>query len=261
MTLGYADDEPPAIDGASVSIPKEAVTALIGPNGSGKSTLLKGLSNQLAPERGVVELDGRDVKTLGTKELARKLGLLSQENTSPRSLTVADLAMHGRYPHRRPFESRTSEDEAAVERALSLAGVEHLRERAVGSLSGGQKQLAWIAMVLAQDTDILLLDEPTTFLNLHHQLEMMGVVKRLNAEDGVTVLIVLHDVNQAARYADHLLALADGTIHVRGSPEAVLSEELLADVFGINASVDHRDGTFQVILHRAVHDADGTARR
>lgn len=187
--------------------------------------------------------------------------MLSQENVSPQSLTVEDLAMHGRYPHRGFFDSRTEEDEAAVERALALAGVEHLREREIGSLSGGQKQLAWIAMVLAQDTDILLLDEPTTFLDLHHQLEVMDIVKSLKTDSEVTVVLVLHDINQAARYADYMLALDGGELYARGSPEEIVTEELLTDVFGVSATVEWTRRGPQITPHRAVHEDDPTEAR
>jgi iron complex transport system ATP-binding protein len=254
LVLGYSGGERPVIDGASVSIPENRVTALVGPNGSGKSTLLRGLANQLEPDAGTVRLDGRAVQSLGGKELARKLGLLAQENASPASLTVEELVMHGRYPHRGTFESHTEEDEAAVERALSLAGVEHLRDRDLGQLSGGQKQLVWIAMVLAQETEVLLLDEPTTFLDLHHQLEVMDIIERLRTDSDVTVVLVLHDISQAARYAEHMLALDDGDIYARGTPEEVVTEDLLREVFGVSATVEPGERGPRIIPHRAVHD-------
>ncbi len=254
LVLGYSGGDQPVIDGESVSIPASRVTALVGPNGSGKSTLLRGLANQLEPDAGVVRLDGRDVQSLDGKELARKLGLLSQENASPASLSVEDLVMHGRYPHRGVFESRTEEDEAAVERALSLAGVEHLRDRELGELSGGQKQLVWIAMVLAQETEVLLLDEPTTFLDLHHQLEVMDIIERLRTDSDVTVVLVLHDINQAARYAEYMLALDDGDIYARGPPNEIVTEDLLREVFGVSATVDHGEAGPRITPHRAVHD-------
>ena len=238
LVLGYPNGEGPIIDRESIAVRPGTVTALVGPNGSGKSTLLKGLANQLTPESGSVLLDGRDVQSLGTKELARKLGLLSQENVSPGSITVEELVYHGRYPHRGFFEGATEEDDCAVRDAISLAGVDHLRGREVSSLSGGQKQLVWIAMVLAQDTDVLLLDEPTTFLDLHHQLEVMEIVRTLREEREITIVVVLHDIDQAARYADYVLALEGGTIHARGTPEEVITEELLAEVFRVEATVE-----------------------
>ena len=238
LVVGYPSDEKPVIDGASLHVTPGEVTALVGPNGSGKSTLLKGLAGQLALDSGTVRLDGRAIHDLSTGEVARELGLLAQENVSPEGITVEKLVEHGRYPHRGFFDSLTDADRAAIDRAISLARVEHLREREVGSLSGGQKQLAWIAMVLAQETDVLLLDEPTTFLDLHHQLEVMEIVGTLRDESDITVVLVLHDIDQAARYADHMIALQDGTIYARGSPEEVVTEELLAEVFEIDARVE-----------------------
>jgi len=257
LVVTYSSATEPVIDGESLAIPAGRVTALVGPNGSGKSTLLKTLSSQLGVQDGVVALDGRDVHTLGTKELARKLGLLSQENDSPTSLTVSDLVTHGRYPHRGFLDSLTDEDHEAVERALSLAGIEDLRDREMGSLSGGQKQLAWIAMTLAQDTDVLLLDEPTTFLDLHHQLEVMDIVETLRIESEITVALVLHDVEQAARYAEHMIALDSGEIYARGTPDEVVTEELLAQVFGVEAQVERTERGPRITPLRALHAETG----
>ena len=221
LVLSYPSTDEPVIDGASVSVRPGAVTALVGPNGSGKSTLLKGLADQLSPDDGSVLVDGEAIQSYGSKELARKMGLLSQESTSPDSITVEDLVYHGRYPHRGFFESVTDEDERAVDRAIELAGCGHLRDSEVGQLSGGQKQLSWIAMVLAQETDVLLLDEPTTFLDLHHQLEVMEIVETLQQDSEITVVVVLHDIQQAARLADEMVALKEGAIHARGTPEEI----------------------------------------
>jgi iron complex transport system ATP-binding protein len=238
LVLSYPSGDGPVIDGESIAVEAGSVTALVGPNGSGKSTLLKGLADQLGPDAGSVLVDGRAIRSFGKKELARKLGLLSQESTSPNSITVEDLVYHGRYPYRGFFESTTDADVAAVDRAIELAGCGHLRDREIGSLSGGQKQLAWIAMVLAQDTDVLLLDEPTTFLDLHHQLEVMEIIETLRQESDITVVVVLHDIQQAARLADEMVALKNGAIQARGTPEEVVTEALLAEVFEIEAEVD-----------------------
>jgi iron complex transport system ATP-binding protein len=239
LALGYPSTDDPVVECDRIDVPEGEITALVGPNGSGKSTLLKALSNHLEPEAGSVVLDGRTIQEYGDKELARELGLLSQENDSPGTITVEDLAYHGRYPHRGFFDSVTDEDREAVERAIDLAGVEDIRDEEVGNLSGGQKQLAWIAMVLAQDTDVLLLDEPTTFLDLHHQLRVMEVVRTLNEEEGVTVAVVLHDIAQAARFADYLVALDDGEPYDWGPPHEVVTEQLLADVFEVDAAVTY----------------------
>ena len=239
LTLSYPTSERPVVECDRIDIPRGEITALVGPNGSGKSTLLKSLAKQLTPDAGSVLLDGTAIQEYDDKAFARELGLLSQENESPGSLTVEELVYHGRYPHRGFFEQTDEEDHAAVERAIGLAGVEHLREKTLGNLSGGQKQLAWIAMVLAQDTDVLLLDEPTTFLDLHHQLRVMETVRQLNERRDVTVAVVLHDIAQAARFADYLIALKDGEVYDWGPPREVVTEDLLADVFRVEAAVNY----------------------
>ncbi|MEF8825623.1 MAG: ABC transporter ATP-binding protein [Halapricum sp.] len=236
LVIGYPSMDEPVIDEESIEVPPGGVTALVGPNGSGKSTLLKGLASQLDIDEGQVLVDGTEVRSLSSKELARRIGLLSQENTSPDSLTVEKMVAHGRYPHRGFFETLTDEDREAIDEAIELAGIDHLRERELGSLSGGQKQLAWIAMVLAQDTDVVMLDEPTTFLDLHHQLEVMEIVEMLRERD-ITVVVVLHDLQQAARHADYMIALRDGEIIDWGPSKDVVTEQLLADVFRIEAHV------------------------
>jgi iron complex transport system ATP-binding protein len=238
LVVGYPGTDEPVVDGETIRVPPGEVTALVGPNGSGKSTLLKGLATQLDLEGGQVRIDGTDAHGLAQKELARKLGLLSQENVSPGGITVEKLVSHGRYPHRGFFDSLTAADRDAIDRAIALSGIDHLRDRQVSELSGGQKQLVWIAMALAQETDVLLLDEPTTFLDLRHQLQVMEIVETLRDEADVTIVLVLHDVDQAARYADHMVALTDGAIYDAGPPAAVVTEELLADVFGIEATVE-----------------------
>ncbi|MFC7021062.1 MULTISPECIES: ABC transporter ATP-binding protein [Haloarcula] len=255
LAIGYPTTDDPVVECESVVIPAGEVTALVGPNGSGKSTLLKAMADQVAPERGQILLDGEAVQSLDSKALATRLGLLSQENESPGSITVEDLVYHGRYPHRGFFESVTADDESAVDRAIDLAGVDHLRDAELGTLSGGQKQLAWIAMVLAQETDVLLLDEPTTYLDLHHQLRVMEVVQTLNREEGATVGIVLHDIGQAARFVDNLIAMKDGEPYDWGPPNEVVTESLLADVFQVEADVDSESSTGPHIApHRAIEE-------
>jgi ABC-type cobalamin/Fe3+-siderophores transport system ATPase subunit len=253
LELSYPESESPVVDCARLDVPEGAVTAIVGPNGSGKSTLLKALARHLAPDEGRVLLDGADIESFGQSELARRLGILSQETEATGDLTVADLAYHGRYPHRGFFESASEADHEAVERALALADVAHLRDEPLGRLSGGQKQLAWIAMVLAQETDVLLLDEPTTFLDLHNQLRVLETVRELNEREGATVAIVLHDIAQAARFADYLVALDDGELYDWGPPEEVVTEQLLADVFGVAATVE-RDPDLRIHPTHALSD-------
>jgi ABC-type cobalamin/Fe3+-siderophores transport system ATPase subunit len=251
LELSYPTSEGTVVECARLDIPEGAVTALVGPNGSGKSTLLNSLSNHLTPEAGTVRLRGNDIESLGRKELARELGHLSPENDSLGSITVEELAYHGRYPHRGFFDSVSEEDSDAVERALELAGVADLRDAEIGQLSGGQKQLAWIAMVLAQDTEVLLLDEPTTFLDLYHQFRVLETVRQLNEERDVTVAIVLHDISQAARFADYLVAMDDGELYDWGPPEDVVTEQLLADVFDVEATVEY-EPELQILPRRAL---------
>jgi iron complex transport system ATP-binding protein len=252
LAVGYPATDEPIVECERVVIPAGEVTMLVGPNGSGKSTLLKALAGQLEPWSGTVELDGADVYGLGDKERARRVGLLSQEREEPGSLTVEKLVQHGRYPYRGFLDGVSDADQAAVDRAIDLAGVDHLRDRALTGLSGGQKQLAWVAMSLAQETDVLLLDEPTTFLDLRHQLNVLDTVRALNADRSVTVGVVLHDISQATRYADNLIAMQDGELYDWGPPADVVTEELLADVFGVDAVVrEGLDGP-EVVPRRAL---------
>lgn len=237
LTVRYHKARPPVIVGQTIEIPVGKISILIGANGSGKSTLLKTLSRQLVPETGIVILDGYDIATLTTHEIAMSLGILFQENHAPNDLTVEELAYHGRYPHRRLFESLTIDDRVAVEEALELCGVTALRQRPVSQLSSGQKQLAWIAMLLAQSPHYLFLDEPTTYLDLAHQFDVMNLIRRLNQELGNTIVISMHDLNLAARYADAIFAVRDGKVVAAGSPEKVLTVETLGSVFDVEAKV------------------------
>lgn len=251
LELSYPASEETIVECARLDIPAEAVTALVGPNGSGKSTLLKALSNHLDPDAGTIKIHGEDLNSFSQKELARELGVLSQENDSLGSISVEDLVYHGRYPHRGFFDGVSEEGHQAVERALELAGIGHIRDAELGQLSGGQKQLAWIAMVLAQDTDVLLLDEPTTFLDVHHQFRVLETIRQLNEQKGVTVAVILHDISQAARFADYLVAIRDGELYDWGPPEEVVTEQLLADVFGVEATVRY-EPELQVLPKRAL---------
>jgi len=238
LTLEYPNGESPAVDGVSLTVDPARITALVGPNGSGKSTLLKGLSAQLEPREGRTVLDGRAVATYDETELARRLGVLHQEMDEVARLRVEELVAHGRYPYRGFLERPSEVDIDAIERALSLTDIERLRDRPLADLSGGQRRLAWLAMVLAQDTDVLLLDEPTTFLDLRHQLAVMDVICELRDNVGTTVVVVLHDIEQAARYADEMVVLSDGVVAARGPPAEIVTADLLADVFGIEATVE-----------------------
>jgi iron complex transport system ATP-binding protein len=235
LTLQYGQRR--VTDGLTAEIPEGKVTMIVGANACGKSTLLRGLSRLLKPTGGSVTLDGKDIHTRPARELARTLGLLPQHPVAPDGITVRDLVGRGRYPHQGFFRHWSLQDESAVQRALDATGTLELAERNVDELSGGQRQRAWIAMALAQETDVLLLDEPTTYLDLAHQVEVLDLVTDLNRQRGTTVAIVLHDLNLAARYADHVIALKNGRIVAAGSATDVVTQELVRDVFGLDSVV------------------------
>ncbi|MEV4903049.1 ABC transporter ATP-binding protein [Streptomyces albidoflavus] len=235
LTLGYADRT--VIDSLDLAVPPGRITVIVGANACGKSTLLRSMSRLLAPRAGRVLLDGRQVHRFPAKELARTMGLLPQSPLAPEGITVSDLVGRGRHPHQGVFSRWSREDDAAVASALEATQTEELAERAVDELSGGQRQRVWIAMALAQQTDLLLLDEPTTFLDVSHQVEVLDLLTDLNAGRGTTIVMVLHDLNLAARYADHLIALADGRLHAQGTPSEVLTEETVRAVFGLDSRI------------------------
>ncbi|MER5426405.1 ABC transporter ATP-binding protein [Streptosporangium roseum] len=235
VRLGYGDRV--IVDGLDLGIEAGTVTTIIGPNGCGKSTLLRALGRLLRPSGGEVLLDGKRIDRMPTKDVAKVLGVLPQAPTAPEGLTVADLVARGRHPHQTWYRQWSSDDEAAVSEALAMTGLLDLGERPLDELSGGQRQRAWISMALAQGTDLLLLDEPTTFLDLAHQVEVLELVRRLHGELGRTVVMVLHDLNLAARYADRLVAMRGGKVIAAGPPHEVLTEPLLAEVFDLDAKV------------------------
>lgn len=235
LTLGYGDRD--VIDDLDLSIPPGQMTAIVGPNACGKSTLLRSMTRLLAPRSGHVLLDGHDVHTIPAKQLARRLGLLPQSPIAPEGITVGDLVGRGRHPHQRAFARWSREDDAAVAAALEATQTLDLAERAVDELSGGQRQRVWIAMALAQQTQVLLLDEPTTFLDVGHQVEVLDLLSDLNREHGTTIVMVLHDLNLAARYADHLIALAGGRLAASGSPSEILRPQLVAELFGMESRI------------------------
>ena len=235
LTLAY--DRNVVIRELGVTIPAGKMTALVGPNGCGKSTLLRALARLLKPRGGAVYLDGEAIVTLPTKAVAKKLGILPQGPSAPEGLRVRELVAQGRYPHSGFLQGWSPEDEAALLRALTITRMTEFADRPLESLSGGQKQRAWIAMTLAQETPILLLDEPTTFLDMAHQVEVLSLLDELNEREGRTIVMVLHDVNQACRYAHHLIALKNGEIIKQGSPAEVIDAALLREVFGLECLV------------------------
>jgi iron complex transport system ATP-binding protein len=235
LSAGYDNTE--ILHGLDLTVPPGKITVIVGANACGKSTFLRTLSRLISPSRGQVLLDGKSIHRTPSRYLARTLGLLPQSPIAPEGITVADLVSRGRHPHQSLFSRWTRQDDEAVDNALTATKTFDLAERPVDELSGGQRQRVWIAMALAQQTDILLLDEPTTFLDINHQIEVLDLLTDLNSTRGTTVVMVLHDLNLAARYADHLVALADGCVHISGTPEGVLTEETVRHVFGLDSRV------------------------
>lgn len=246
ITLRYGDRV--VSTGLSVDVPDGAFTAVVGPNGCGKSTLLRAFVRLLAPDAGRVELDGREVGGYRNKELARELGFLPQDPQAPEDIRVRQLVGRGRFPHQGVFALWSPADEKAVTAAMEAAGVTDLADRHVQELSGGQRQRVWIAMVLAQETPYLLLDEPTSFLDITHQYQLLGLLTRLR-DEGRTVIAVLHDINQACRFADHLIAMKDGRVVAEGAPAGTVDTALVKDVFDLPSVIvpDPVTGTPMVV--------------
>ncbi len=218
-----------------ISVPKNKITVILGPNGCGKSTLLKGLSRLIKPQKGCVYLEGRDINAISSKEVAKKLSILPQSPTGPEGLSIWDLVCFGRYPHKKPLEKFGIADELIVNTTLEKVGLYDLKGRSLDQLSGGQRQRAFIAMALAQETPLLLLDEPTAFLDMHYQFEILNLLRNLKEKDNKTILLVLHDLNMASLYGDHIILLKDGVVFKSGGPDEVLTKENLFEVFGIKA--------------------------
>ena len=234
LTLAY--DRREVVRDLDVEIPDRSFTVIIGANGCGKSTLLRALARVLKPARGTVLLDGKAISDYPSRQVARVIGLLPQSPITPDGITVHELVSRGRFPHQGALRRESAEDRAVIERCLAETGLTELRERPVAELSGGQRQRAWIAMALAQDTELLLLDEPTTYLDLAHQVEVLDLCARLH-EAGRTVVAVLHDLNQAARYASHLIALREGDVIAAGPPARVITADLVERTFGLRARI------------------------
>lgn len=235
LTLAYGKKT--IAENLNVTIPDGHFTAIIGPNGCGKSTLLRTLSRLMTPTQGHVFLDGEHIQHYASKEVARRIGLLAQNATTPGDITVQELVARGRYPHQPLFTRWREEDERAVAKAMQATGVTNLASQSVDTLSGGQRQRVWIAMVLAQETAIMLLDEPTTWLDISHQIDLLELLSELNRQQGYTLAAVLHDLNQACRYATHLIALKEGKIVAEGAPGEIVSAELIEQVYGLKCMI------------------------
>ncbi|MCX5087586.1 ABC transporter ATP-binding protein [Streptomyces sp. NBC_00365] len=259
--LHLAYDGRAVVEDLDLTVPTGRITAVVGANACGKSTLLRALARLLTPRQGVVELDGAVLRSVPTRELARKLGLLPQTPVAPEGLTVLDLVGRGRSPHQTWWRQWSAADEEAVTAALAATGLTDLADRPVDELSGGQRQRAWIAMAVAQGTPVLLLDEPTTYLDLAHQIDVLDLITDLNRREGRTVVMVLHDLNQACRYADHVIAMKAGRIVAEGTPAEVVTEATVEDVFDLRCRItpDPVSGTPLVIpLGRHHHDGDNS---
>lgn len=247
LTLAY--DQRTITEQLSVTVPGDSFTVVVGPNACGKSTLLRALSRMLKPKAGAVLLDGHDLSTMPAKKVARTLGLLPQSSIAPDGITVGDLVARGRYPHQGLLRQWSREDERVVQESMAATGVVELADRFVDELSGGQRQRVWIAMAIAQQTPLLLLDEPTTFLDIQHQVDVLDLCAQLHEEQGRTLVAVLHDLNQAARYATHLIAMREGRIVAQGEPADIVTAELVEEVFGLRCQVidDPQSGTPLVV--------------
>lgn len=217
------------------------ITTIIGPNGSGKSTLLGVMSQNYAPYSGQVVLDGKAIRSYKPKELAKKLAVVHQQNDAPHDITVEKLASFGRIAHRSMLAPHREEDDKAVEWALSCTNLLEKRQATLDQLSGGEKQRAWVAMALAQSTPTLFLDEPTTFLDIYYQIELLELIKKLNADHGLTIVMVLHDINQAIRYSDSLIVMKDGEIQMQGPPDEVITEASIKTIYGVDVIVKHEE--------------------
>ena len=235
--VSFAYGRREVLRGLDCAFPDEQITAIVGANASGKSTMLRAMARLVKPQAGSVLLDGADIATLPTRDVARRVGFLPQSPVAPEGLTVGDLVARGRYPHQRLGRPQSPLDRERIAWALASTDTTALRERPLDQLSGGQRQRVWIAMVLAQDTEVLLLDEPTTYLDLAHQLEVLDLLAELNERDGRTIVLVLHDLNQACRYAHHLVAMRDGKVHAAGPPREIVDAELVHAVLGLRAQI------------------------
>ncbi|MEV1112932.1 ABC transporter ATP-binding protein [Micromonospora sp. NPDC049751] len=247
LTLAY--DRRTISENLTVAVPDGSFTVIIGPNACGKSTLLRALSRMLRPSAGTVLLDGRNIHDQPARKVARTLGLLPQTSIAPDGIGVAELVARGRYPHQGLLRQWSREDERIVDESMAATGVADLADRPVDELSGGQRQRVWIAMALAQQTPLLLLDEPTTYLDIAHQIDILDLCARLHEEQGRTLVAVLHDLNHAARYATHLIAMRDGRVVAAGDPREVVTADLVAEVFGLPCRVidDPETGTPLVV--------------
>ncbi len=259
--LDIAYDETLIVKALDMEIPRGKITSIIGPNGCGKSTVLKAIGRVLKPRNGAVYLEGEDIRSLSTKEIAKKMAVLPQTPLAPSGLTVSELVAYGRFPHQRGFGKLTPEDRKIIRWALSATKLNEFENREVDTLSGGQRQKVWIAMALAQQTGVILLDEPTTYLDMAHQLEVLELLYDLNHNQDCTIVMVLHDLNLAARFSDYMVAIRDGAIIKHGIPDQVMVPSVLRDAFGIDAEIvrEPRAGRPVCLTYGLLHQAEKKA--
>jgi len=248
LSLSYGDK--PVVQNLSLRVKKGQVVSIIGPNASGKSTILKSIAGIIKPVSGKIFIEEKDISKMDSKKLAQKVSILLQQNKNPDDMSIEELVYFGRYPHKKWFEGFEASDKKIIEEVMKLTNTFALRDKTLETLSGGERQRAWIAMALAQEPDILLFDEPTTYLDLAHQIEFLELVNRLNKETGVTVVLVLHDLNQAARYGNYLFAMKEGKIFAQGSPEEVLNPQNILSIYNIEAKIFNAAGYPVVIPER-----------
>ena len=248
LSLSYGDK--PVVQNLSLRVKKGQVVSIIGPNASGKSTILKSIAGIIKPVSGKIFIEEKDISKMDSKKLAQKVSILLQQNKNPDDMSIEELVYFGRYPHKKWFEAFEASDKKIIEEAMKLTNTFALRDKTLETLSGGERQRAWIAMALAQEPDILLFDEPTTYLDMAHQIEFLELVNRLNKETGVTVVLVLHDLNQAARYGNYLFAMKEGKIFAQGSPEEVLNPQNILNIYNIEAKIFNAAGYPVVIPER-----------
>ncbi|MEF9960343.1 MAG: ABC transporter ATP-binding protein [Niameybacter sp.] len=247
IQVGY--DEKIVIEDLSLNIEQGEIVSILGPNGCGKSTLLKTLSRVIKPQSGQVLVEGNPIKNIPTKALACKMAMLSQHNTAPAGITVKELVYYGRIPHKKWYETKNKEDEKLIEWALEHTGLSEYKERQVSSLSGGERQRVWLAMALAQRPQVLFLDEPTTYLDISHQLELMELIRAINQKFNMTIVMVLHDLNQASEYSERLIVMQQGSIKGDGTPKALINEKFLRDIYHIECDIDINPLTHKPRIH------------
>lgn len=246
LTIGY--DENIVIDHMDVGIGQGKITSIIGPNGSGKSTILKCLVKLLAPKSGNIYLDNEDISAMTTKEVAQKIAILLQKNIAPSDIKVKDLVYYGRTPYKKWYETKNSYDQVIVKWAMDQTQVTEFAQRPIDMLSGGESQRVWLAMALAQNPRVLLLDEPTTFLDIGYQQDLLELIYRINRENKTTIVMVLHDLNQASEYSDSIIVLKSGKVYAQGKPEDIIKEDLLKDVYGLKAKVIKNESNKPLVI-------------